>query len=191
MRLDSVKVVSLALTATLLLSGVVSAAPNYTTDTFSDLDLDGFSELDVAYNNYAEVSLENTHNSQVVIRQEQTGFSSNKAKVSMTNASGSSVFLNQVGGGNIAVIEQRNGANEASLTQLGHWHEAYIIQEGDFNQADINQLGASGNVNLTQSNGGNYTRIVDFGGSDYSINQSGDATFVIESSMRRNISIEQ
>ncbi|MGC9494464.1 hypothetical protein [Vibrio genomosp. F10] len=191
MRLDSMKVVSLAVAATLLFSGAVSAAPDYTTDTFSNLDLDGFSELDVAYNNYAEVSLSNTHNSQVIVTQTQIGFSSNKAKVSMTNASGSEVFLNQIGSGNTGVIEQRNGANEASLTQLGHWHEAYIIQDGDFNKADITQFGMSGNVNLAQSNGGNYTKIVDLRGSDYSINQSGDATFVIENSMRRNISIEQ
>lgn len=191
MKLDAVKVGLFVFAVALSSTSYTYAAPSLWTSEFSDYDLDGFSELDVASDNYAEVNLTNTSSSRVVINQKQVGFNGNKAKVMLVRAMGSDVYLLQLGAGNIASIEQRDGINEARVVQVGYGHESYIVQEGNLNQADIAQYGAYSDVNLVQLGGSNYTKITDFRGSNYDIKQNGGATIEIESSMKRNISIEQ
>ncbi|MCG9689233.1 curlin subunit CsgB [Vibrio tubiashii] len=152
------------------------------------------------YSNYAEVVLNNAHDSEVLINQVSLGSGTNKAKVVQTNVTRNKAAITQSGVNNLAVIEQNEGDNNyAEIKQAGNGHNSYISQYGSDNIAylrqckgfDCSQTQHASDISIVQNNDDNFALVVDRGNSSYGIQQDGGDSIVIFSNMHRGIYVKQ
>lgn len=152
------------------------------------------------YSNYAEVVLNNAHDSEVLINQVSLGSGTNKAKVVQTNVTRNKAAITQTGVNNLAVIEQKEGDNNyAEIKQAGNGHNSYISQYGSDNIAylrqckgfDCSQTDHASDISIVQNNDDNFALVVDKGNSSYGIQQDGGDSIVIFSNMNRGIYVKQ
>jgi len=162
-----------------------------------------YSELEdriTPFNNYAEVVLNNSYDSEIDINQTNIGSGTNKAKVVQTDVTRNKAAITQSGANNLAVIEQRNGDNNyAEIKQAGYGHESYISQYGSNNIAylkqcrgiDCSQTYHASEISIIQENDDNFALVVDRGNSSYGIQQDGGDSIVVFSNMNRGIYVKQ
>lgn len=154
----------------------------------------------VPYDNYAEVILEHTFDSEVSISQSSDGLGTNKAKVVQRNVTENRAFISQSGSENLAVIEQFDGhGNYAEINQAGYNHNSYISQNGNGNVAYLRQCRGfdcsytdyGSDISIVQENNKNVAIVVDKGNSSYGIQQDGGDFIAIFSNMNRGIYVKQ
>ncbi|WP_334552858.1 curlin subunit CsgB [Vibrio scophthalmi] len=154
--------------------------------------------VNTPHNNYAEVTIIGSSGSEIDIEQNHYGQGQNKAKVVQHSSYSSKAVINQAGSNNIGMIEQQGTNNFAYLEQTGRHHNSYISQDGNDNVAVLSQCSGwncssnyGSDISIVQTNDSNEAYIFDKGGSSYGVEQDGNDSIVIISSMSRGIYVRQ